>query len=386
MKIEANFDNVYLYVVDSLRYDFVPPKYFDKYDVTQCVAGGTWSPPGFATIITGKYPPEHGIWSFDDKLPTGTDTILNTLDLDSYVYRAFGQVGQALNYGSNINEIRDIRSFLHRCLDEYILLERDLLTHSPYAVHQGSRIPGGEYDYWGRVKDDITQLREDYTQAAKLTFQRFESRLEDINLDNTLVICTADHGELLGEYGLVTHGDIVTPEQVYVPLIIPNKHVSVGEDVMPQTSIAKLVATAVGSTNTVDQLSPDFGDSFISDGYYYAGGKSPAQHSLWNESGGVVSTGTLSEIIKWVVFRLTRAGTANYHRSNITKIMKRTYSHLASEQITYGNPDISSNKIRSVITEANQTTSLSQKRQIDDEAKARLAELGYIERIRNEMD
>lgn len=63
-------------------------------------------------------------------------------------------------------------------------------------------------------------------------------------LENTLAIVTSDHGEQLGEHGLVTHGASVHREEVHVPLlVIPPKRLPAPRIVHEPVSLREIPAT-----------------------------------------------------------------------------------------------------------------------------------------------
>jgi len=65
-------------------------------------------------------------------------------------------------------------------------------------------------------------------------------------LGNTLVIITADHGELFGEHGLFTHGNSLYIQSLHVPLLISfPPRVPAGRIVAEPVSLAELPATIV---------------------------------------------------------------------------------------------------------------------------------------------
>ena len=63
-------------------------------------------------------------------------------------------------------------------------------------------------------------------------------------LENTLVILTSDHGEQLGEHGLIAHGVSLYRQEVHVPLlIIPPSGVSTAKTVDDPVSLREIPAT-----------------------------------------------------------------------------------------------------------------------------------------------
>jgi arylsulfatase A-like enzyme len=76
-----------------------------------------------------------------------------------------------------------------------------------------------------KVSDDGVMLCHDaYDSCIAYLDRQIGLLLDELEhrgqLENTLVIVTSDHGEQLGEHGLVTHGASVYREEVHVPLLV----------------------------------------------------------------------------------------------------------------------------------------------------------------------
>ncbi|MEW5801908.1 MAG: sulfatase-like hydrolase/transferase [bacterium] len=81
-----------------------------------------------------------------------------------------------------------------------------------------------------------------YTDAC---LGQFIGKMDELNLrDNTLLVLTADHGEGLGEHGEKTHGIFIYDSTLQVPLIISNPGLH--------------AENQSGSQSQISQLSPDF--------------------------------------------------------------------------------------------------------------------------------
>jgi choline-sulfatase len=124
-------------------------------------------------------------------------------------------------------------------------------AHTPYDAPEPfrSRFPrtrDGAYD---------AEIANDDAQVGRL----LEALRADGRLDDTLVIVVADHGEMLGEHGELTHGFFVYEGATHIPLIVSGPGVPAAVvsdqvrivDVMP-TALALLgipVPTQVQGTN-----------------------------------------------------------------------------------------------------------------------------------------
>jgi len=70
-------------------------------------------------------------------------------------------------------------------------------------------------DYKNNYKDDINVLDNIITKLIKLVAKH-------LDLDETSIILTADHGQTFGEHGMFTHGVQLYDELINVPLMISN--------------------------------------------------------------------------------------------------------------------------------------------------------------------
>ena len=100
-----------------------------------------------------------------------------------------------------------------------------------------------------RIQDDAMDLCHDsYDSCIAYLDQQVGLLLDEIGrrglLENTLVIVTSDHGEELGERGLITHGASVYRPEVHVPLlVIPPSRSSAARVVSQPVSLREVPAT-----------------------------------------------------------------------------------------------------------------------------------------------
>jgi arylsulfatase A-like enzyme len=83
----------------------------------------------------------------------------------------------------------------------------------------------GDDEATGRLREDaVSHLRDLYDDGIVSIDRQLDGLLDDLDhrglLDNTLVIITADHGEMLGEHGRIGHGNGVSRPVIHVPLIV----------------------------------------------------------------------------------------------------------------------------------------------------------------------
>jgi arylsulfatase A-like enzyme len=100
-------------------------------------------------------------------------------------------------------------------------------------------------------------LRDLYDDGIAAIDRQLDALLDDLDrrglLDHTLVILTADHGEMLGEHGLIGHGNGVFRPVLHVPLIVlggKGLGVPAGRVVTAPVSIRDIPATVAELTRT----------------------------------------------------------------------------------------------------------------------------------------
>ena len=105
------------------------------------------------------------------------------------------------------------------------------------------------------IASDATELCHDsYDSCIAYLDRQVGLLLDEIDrrglLENTLVIVTSDHGEQLGERGLITHGASVYRQEVHVPLlVIPPSRSSTNQVVKEPVSLREIPATVAEWTN-----------------------------------------------------------------------------------------------------------------------------------------
>lgn len=383
IEFESKFENVYIYVADALRYDFVPPSFADKYDVIQTVAGGILSPPGFASLLTGRYPSSHGVYGFKDRLSPEFDTLFTAFrGLETGFVNGGGQVGEVL--GKRYEIADSITEFS----EPFIVMERDLLTHAPYAKEQKTELPGSNERYWRSICKDRANMISDYQYAARFTFKRFENRISILDrkdlLEDTLVIFTSDHGEALGEHGIVGHGFSMTPETVYVPTIIYNPDVRIESELISHVDILPLIAEALDE-EVKPSMDPNVkleGESGLTP-VRLCMSKSPDINGVWGSNGGIVFVEEgLHSNVKWVASKLFVSGAKAYMRRRPVSILAHGLRHGISSTIVHGNPSFGAEAAETILDEAMAQPTERLRRDLSEEARERLEELGYVEQAR----
>ncbi len=120
-------------------------------------------------------------------------------------------------------------------------------AHAPYLPPQSYRAKFGAHN----------TDRERYLGAIAYEDATIESLLHELErrgaLRNTIVVITADHGELFGEHKLVGHGNALYREQLRVPLLVLNAPgVSSPSRIRAPVSLRDLAATIMALAGVGD--------------------------------------------------------------------------------------------------------------------------------------
>jgi hypothetical protein len=386
--------NVFIFVADALREDYLPSKICDIGDEIQTIAASTNTPSSFSSMVSGLYPTQHGTYSFSHRLDPAYN-FFNRID-DEYDTRFYqhgntAAIADVLGVDfSETNPLDDVEP-------PFAVLERELNTHAPYNQFHDE---DGEYDQIGDYFEngviDFDLVKREYQSGCERVERRFLERLDQLKsrgvLDETLVIFTSDHGEFLGEYGEHSHGDPVVPELIRVPTVIKHPedqplaadlmgHIDIlptieecldidvpwnhaGESVYSQSNPHK-ISEFVSKPHILDEFS-------LQDYYEYK------VRSVWDKNGSRHFNSTT--IRGRSIHAIRQAPLFNPLRGrDALRSFKALYHHLATERVT-GNPEFSkaeAEEILQVIDEMNIKLS-SSREEVSDSTKEHLERLGYM--------
>jgi len=222
--------NVFIYVADAVRWDHLPATIAERGAVQCTVAGSIHSPSSFATLLTGRHLPSHRVTSFESRLPTDLTTIFDMIDATGRFVNSIGRAGSddPLVDVLNVADLTASDPF-ENLTEPFIVMERGQGGHAPYVEDD---LTAPEY-FETRKGDAPCRLRREYADGIVADSQHFLERLDRLDardiLEDTLVIYTSDHGELLGEGGLYGHNGPIRPELVYVPTVFIHPALSRGD-------------------------------------------------------------------------------------------------------------------------------------------------------------
>ncbi|MFW6320248.1 MAG: sulfatase [Halohasta sp.] len=251
----ADQPHIVLYVSDSLRADHLSCYGYDREttpQVDRLAADGVRFDHAFAqayktvessvSIVTGLYPPAHGARTTYDAIPADAPSLAETLAAAGYRTAGFSslvQLSERRGFDRGFETFQELFR-THRiddgvtdwaavCTDRAIEWleghrggERPLFlfvwsngTHDPYAPRAGE-FADPDHPVDGSLKslraadaDDAARVRDLYDDTirhADAEFGRLCSYLRESGLyDETAIVFTADHGELLSEHGRLQH-------------------------------------------------------------------------------------------------------------------------------------------------------------------------------------
>jgi len=197
--------------------------------------------PAHASLLTGLYPPEHGI---RDNLPAKLDPSIPTLAtrLKAAGYHTAAFVGSfLLGRGSGFEAGFDlfgdgsvggagdrIGSKAERRAEEVAAEALEYLStaRAPFFLWVHFYDPHAPYDPPGAFsgKGYAGEIAYTDSQVGRLIGALRTRGL----LDSTIVVVTADHGEGLGDHGEDEHGVLVYEETLLVPLIVRGPRIAAG--------------------------------------------------------------------------------------------------------------------------------------------------------------
>lgn len=269
----------------------------------QAIAPAFWTLPSHGSLFTGLYPCEHAAVRPGHALPPDVGPTMaeslseigyRTMALSTTVFlsqatnlqRGFADFREAWRRVRG-SRVRQVFGRLHRVMgfgddtaravcrsaaeqaasssSPFFLFMLALDTHYPYFPHWGS--PAGILHpvralpmlpvYYGFARGgNWGALLRAHPHLMPLLGELYDGELWHLdrqigwmlnelgarcNLDNTIVIATADHGEGLGEHGRASHGAAVYDTHARVPLIVRwPRHVSPGTRVGAQVQLTDI--------------------------------------------------------------------------------------------------------------------------------------------------
>jgi len=195
---------------------------------TRATSVAGWTLPAMATVLTGRYPSEHGAtdfhWSLEASIPT-LATMLRDHGYDTYGFVSHVMLTPTYGMGEGFSHF-DF-SVLN-VGDPHEVTTAQQLTELAHTGMRGVKEP---YFLWVHYFDphfkyiDHDQFHfgdndiDRYDSEIAFTDYYIDDLLKVVDHGNTIIIFTADHGEEFGEHKSVYHYTL-HGEVMRVPLII----------------------------------------------------------------------------------------------------------------------------------------------------------------------
>lgn len=384
--------NVLIFCADALRRDHLPPEVRDSGEYVDTISAGTTTPNSFSSIVSGLYPTQHQAFSFTHRLDPQYNLLNHLEDEFEVGFHEFNDSGVADVLGmeySDDNPIDDAEP-------PFFLLEREINSHAPYDRSHEDADHENAPSFYDSAVIDWEWLRGEYQKGCERVGRRFFDRIDTLEsrglLDETLVVFTSDHGELLGEYSEFSHSDPVVPELVELPTVFLHP-----DDRQPVADLMSHVDIVPTILDCLDRERPWNGPG--QSVYEHASDRKvtefvSAPHSLeewslqdyyeyrvrgvWDRNGGYAfnQTGVGGRAIHAV----RQAPLFNPLRGrDAIRAFSALYHHLSSER-TFGDPDFTADEARETLAaidemeiELGRTTE-----ELSGTTKEQLERLGYL--------
>lgn len=276
----------------------------------RALAPAPWTVPSHASLFTGKLPGMHGAHQEHMQLSESEDTLAELLAAGGYHTAAIVNnpfLSPRLGFAQGFNDFNEnwahmlrrhgfmlvtalgrlrpgaadqgarstvdaARTFIGRNRERpFFLFLNFMEAHAPYGTipeslrgRFRSGPPPARFGYWmdAALPDVVTGKREltvdeqqtivDLYDASIFYLDRMIGEIVDALadsdvLDRTVLVITSDHGEHLGDFGLVSHFFSLYDAVLHVPLIVRAPGILQGERVAEAVRLQDLFATLLGA-------------------------------------------------------------------------------------------------------------------------------------------
>lgn len=308
----GNQRNVLLLVVDCLRADHVSRVGYDRQttpfldghgECTTAVSAAPWTYPAVPSLLTGRYPHNHGAVFTEELRHEGQMGTVRTLVDDAYTlpellvaagYDSFfataiptAEISMRGRLPSReISQHAPAEWMTDRFLDWWDDQERSRFGYVHFGdLHDPLSIPEREpfgtipdiegIDRWRftdtveptdefeRYRRERIKLYDTNVREIDAQIERIYQHLEDTgDLADTLVIVTGDHGEEFWEWAAlererfysprgiygVGHGHALFPEVIDVPLVVINNRTTIEQELVSTVDVLPTVLEELGAS------------------------------------------------------------------------------------------------------------------------------------------
>lgn len=390
---DLNVNNIVLFVGDAVRYDSCNESLAEIGLTCKTISASLHTPASFASMLTGLNVPEHGVVGFSNVLPDGIDSLVNLADWNTYFSAKTGTMHEDMHRIFQMSE----SAYLNEAEEPFIWVVRDPGGHAPYNgynpdTYEQESETGQEY--LNRVAGDNNQFEHDYHVAVNTSLNRFKEAIECIHErgieEETLLIYASDHGELLGEHGMLGHNHVACPELVYVPTTFVHPSLDSGEadtiirhiDLFP--TLAELLDIDISgqmvSGESVWNGGGDIGYNHFEMVFYnndLLSDIATKVRSCWDGDGGHVFVDSSYSDAALVYFGVLLKSYKGKQIRNDRAFVKSFKQFLPGHQI-HGTPHFDRKTAQSFVANINERAKSARSTEIDQETMDRLDDLGYM--------
>ena len=398
--METNIENVLLYVDDAVRYDALSETLPELGPTFRTVSASTHTPTSFGSLLTGLLPTHNGIHSFKHTVPSDVSSVFDTPE-HTVSLAAEGGMNHSLADMFDPDE----RARIEDVEPPFVHVSRRPGGHAPYDGFDWDTYEYADesaLEYLETAAENPERTTREYYDGVDSAFQEFRRVLEVLEerglREETLVIYTSDHGEVLGEYGFFGHTHMATPEVVYVPTTFIHSSLDPGKrdqllhhvDILPTADAVLDEGIDIGATDGMAWG----GDR--STGYTHlehvrygslpgpaerllrsVGGFERVIRSLWDENGGHVFVDGSRVPISIVYLGLLLQepfGRQVFEGGEV----RDAFSRFSPGHQSYGTPSFSAETARDEIAAIGQEERTEETVEIDEETVEQLEGMGYI--------
>ncbi len=270
--------NIVLITVDTLRADRLTPYGYDKIDTPaiaqlasesilfeQAVADTSWTLPSLSSVMTGLYPTQHGVRSWNNRLAESQQTLAEVLRSNSYTTAAiagsyaldryfglaqgFDHYDDTMTRSLFIQDPTKPKPKAPKVLDSYLARMHRQHTNAyrpdsevadtaiawiegnqdtPYFLwvhflgpHEKDKRAHVSQRDWNSYEDELVARYDPDVTTMDQEVGRFVDAIHKTpHFDDTAIIFHSDHGQSLKERGKFGHGTDLFDSTVHVPLIV----------------------------------------------------------------------------------------------------------------------------------------------------------------------
>lgn len=256
---EDTVSNFVLFIADSVRYDYLPDDIASTGISAKAISPSTWTASSLPSILTSTYPSQHKTWGFSGRLAS-KPYILDRSQAGIDVTNVWGgdYPDDEKPTLSLLNEERN--TTLHKLTPPFVLVVHDHGGHPPYGLREDGF---GEdvNQFFNRNAGNEPKIKTKYEEGIAQSGARFLSLRDELEesglLNDTLLVYTSDHGEILGEYfGFYGHNAPLVPELVEVPIVFTGAELPAEGEIASLISPIDIVPTALTSMglNTPERM------------------------------------------------------------------------------------------------------------------------------------